>query len=177
MSTPIESTAGTTATDADNTDYGDVAIDHQWASRYRIPLVTGIHVERSYEVALCVPAAGEQPNQFVPSTLWPEEDEARVVGSAIDFRRSYYTDHWQRRMLAHRLDYDPHTNPVILVKQSDGWRYHKPTWRDQMWSIRPKPGTAAGLIELLDCALSGPDWDRWKLAHPDVFAAGQVTAR
>lgn len=150
-------------------DFADVDLGHDWATRYRIPITADpFGLRSSYEVALCVPEADSAANRFGPTTIWPTEDEAAAIGSAIDYRRSYYFEHYQNKMLAEPLDFDSGTRTVLLVKQDDGWRYRKTTW-DQVWSTKPTSPDIVGLIELLDDTMPGHGWKDWKQAHPEIF--------
>lgn len=158
----------------------DANLTHPWATRFRIPLVGSIYPTWKYEVALCVPAADVDPTRKSWDALdlygaaWPSEEEAVVVGSAIDFRRSYYQGHWQAKMLDLPLDVDDSTNTLILIRQDSGWWYRRMTWSAGPSMVgggeRYTPDKE-GLIRLLDERVwnLSPTWGAWKAANPEVF--------
>ncbi|NKY60431.1 hypothetical protein [Nocardia flavorosea] len=152
----------------------DADTEHPWAKQWRIPRVHSSHPRQQYEVAVCVPDPDDHTN------LWdyrePPEDAARIIGSYIDYRRSYYNDGWQRRMLARPFDIDDSTNTVILALTPHGWKYRRMTHRHGLWPFYDDPRqddfppTAAGLVALLDHICEyGRDWPGWKAEHPEAF--------
>lgn len=154
----------------------DADLDHPWAQRYRIPRVQTTHPRWRYEVALRVPDGPEVTLKLDGDVIEPTEEQARIIGCFIDYRRSYYRSHWAARMLERPFDIDDTTNTVILACLSDGWRYRRESHRDgELWPYYndPRradyPPTTAGLIALLDHINDHSVWRQWKTDHPDVF--------
>lgn len=153
-------------------------LKHPWAARYRIPLIDHLWPGWKFEVALVRPRRRE-----LYGAVWPTEQEATIIGSFIDYRRNYYTDIWQARMLERPLDADSGTNTVILLKTADGWRYRKATWSTGSWPyIDTDPAVAArftpdavGLVAIIDHEQNyggewvSPRYAAWKQAHADIW--------
>ena len=155
----------TPCTFADDADH-----DHPWAGAYRIPL-TSDHPSWMYEVALVRVGYGFSEGHHLAATV-PSDDEARVVGSYIDFRRSYYGPHGAAEKLERPFDVDDSTNTVVLVRTATAWAYRRASWRvGPPYIASPAPGAdVAGLIALLDDINDLSDtWEPWKAAHPDIF--------
>ncbi|MGH3479680.1 MAG: hypothetical protein ACRDQD_22940, partial [Nocardioidaceae bacterium] len=76
--------------------FTDADLTHEWVARWRIPMVTNPFPRWKYEVALVVPT-GEPAGVY--ATIWPDETEAEVIGSYIDYRRSYYREGYAKAML------------------------------------------------------------------------------
>lgn len=105
-------------------DFADDAdLEHPWAKKYRIPLVSTLYPRWRYEVALAVPRDDD-----LYRLVWPTEDEARAIGIYIDHRRNWYREGYRQRMLARPLDVDSGTNTVVLAKNEDGWHYRRDSW-------------------------------------------------
>lgn len=152
-------------------------LGHPWVEQYRIPLVTSPYVRHPFEVALVVPpVSGQNAESRIWKATWPTDEEAKIVGSLIDFRRSWYRKSWADKMLARQLDVDSGTVPYILVRREDSWAYRIDTWEYGPTFVHsPRPGAdPAGLVAMLDHHWTGLRWDEWKKAHPDVF--GQFAA-
>jgi len=150
-------------------DFEDADLTHEWVERYRIPLVTNPYPRWSYEVAVVIPGSGEFADLYC--AVWPTEDEARVIGNYIGYRRDWYNESWQAGMLARALDVDSGTNTVVLIKQADRWGY-----RMRTWSVGPTFVFKATLSELLDHINTYGDhvyhrWAEWKSAHPVEVAS------
>ena len=161
-------------------NFDDANLDHPWAAQYRIPLVESAYPSWRYEVALVVPssAPGEPLPEFnAYEATWPTEEEARAVGSVIDFRRSYYRDHWQKGMLAEALDVDSSTNTLVLVKLERAWGCRWASWTHGPTFVSPQGGGAdlSGLVELLDERFEhNSAWPLWKADHPAAFGLPAV---
>lgn len=148
----------------------DAEWDHPWATRWRIPRVHSPYPRWKFEVALCVPEPG-RPDQLWGATE-PSENEALIIAWFIDFRRSYYNERWQQKMLERPFDIDSSTNTVILIRTEGGWQYRRatfetgpwPYWNDERRSEFPP--TADGLLSLLDHIEFTSRWPNWKAAHP-----------
>lgn len=149
----------------------DAQLDHPWASRYRLPLVTSVSPMWSYEVALVVPD-GEPVSPFrLLAPTWPSEQEAALIGCVIDYRRGYYNERWASLMLRRPFDVDSGTNTLILIRTEQGWAFRRRTW--EMGPIlRPEwTPDLPGLVALLDNAMCGGHrWEKWKVDHAEVFA-------
>lgn len=151
---------------ADDADH-----DHPWAKAYRIPLVSDYPAWK-YEVALVHVGGGFSEGHHWAATT-PSEEEARVVGSYIDFRRSYYGPHWAAEMLEHPFDVDSGTNTVVLLRTATGWAYRRASWtQGPPYVASPVPGAdVSGLIALLDHVNDhSTTWGPWKADHSGVFA-------
>ena len=158
--------------------FDDVTLDHPWVERYRIPLVGSAYPAWRYEVALVVPSSdpGEPlPDFNLYEATWPSEEEAAVVGSVIDFRRSYYGEHWQTKMLEERLDVDSGTNTLVLIRRQGGWGFRLSTWRyGPTFVFAEGRADRAGLISVLDRHWGEyAAWAAWKAAHADLFDMGR----
>lgn len=152
-------------------NFTDALTEHPWAAAdgLRIPLIEAMNPRYSYEVALVV------PHEHSPA-LWPCEEEARVIGSFIDYRREHYDVWYQEKMKREQLDVDPTTNTVVLRLIEGGWQYRLGTW-DHGPIFAPIEGTSpgvAGLIAVLDRyrTIDGEivkRWADWKVSHPEIF--------
>jgi len=153
----------------------DADTTHRWAEQWRIPLVTSPYPRWNYEVALVVPFGDDA----LWRTVWPTDFEAELVASLIDYRRSYYNDSYQRKMLSRSLDVDGSTNSKILLKTEDGWYYRLATWHHGPWPLYNTPAEvkapftpdARGLVALMDRMYTIVDhvydpWLDWKRTHP-----------
>lgn len=154
----------------DRSDAYDADTSHPWAAAYRIP-ITGTHPRWRYEVALVGPTQDSYTADLWRAVM-PTEPEAQIVGSYIDFRRSWYDDHWAQGMLARPFDVDDGTNTVILLRTVGRWAYARASWTSGppfVPSPNPTPD-AAGLIALLDHVnRDSATWGAWKAKHPDLF--------
>lgn len=151
-------------------EFTDADLTHPWATKWRIPLVATPYPRWFYEVALVVPRGEFEWLNVV----WPTDDEAEIIGSYIDYRRDYYRESHQRKMLARALDVDGSTNTVILAKTEAGWRYRCASWTSGgLWPYLDNadqqanyPPTRAGLIEIIRHAGRSSLLDEWIAAHP-----------
>lgn len=151
----------------------DADTTHPWATRWRIPRVTTSHPEWRYEVALVVPRP-DDPLLLDGELLEPTEIEAEIIGSFIDYRRSYYREGYAAEKLERAFDVDGTTNTVILAKNVQGWRYRRASYQHGLWPLwnNPEkqaefPPTRAGLAALLDHINNlGRSWSEWKAEHP-----------
>jgi hypothetical protein len=115
----------------------DADLTHPWAQRYRIPLVRTPYPAWRYEVALVIPS-DEQPDLW--HATWPTEDEAELIGSAIEFRRSWYREGYAAKMLERPLDVDSTTNSLILLRNSErGWQYRLASYEHGPWPYGESP--------------------------------------
>lgn len=155
--------------------FTDADLTHEWVARWRIPLVAHPYPRWKYEVALVVPR-GEHPDVW--ATIWPDESEAQVIGSYIDYRRSYYRDSYTKQMLARPLDVDSSTNTVILLKTATGWRYRRASFSSGgLWPYITMPDEQAkypptrdGLIALIRRINDmGSSFAEWAAGHPEVW--------
>jgi len=146
---------------------GEADLEHEWAKRWRIPLVHSWNPRWKYEVALVVPPVTVWDHiNFV----WPTEAEAAVIGWFIECRMDYYNDRWRKQMRHRPLDVDDSTNTVILAKVDDHWHYAMATWRSgPPLAPLPYPTENAGpsyvgregLIELITKRVFGHhDWSK-----------------
>lgn len=150
---------------------------HRWVGQYRIPVVRTPYPRWKYEVALVI-----CDDELIWPGIEPAEDEARIVGSYIDYRRSYYNASWAAKMLARPLDVDSSTNTVILLKRPDGcWCYRRMTWTSGYPLVPPAAHLVPDapqyveLVKLLDRINEySRNWPTWKANHPEVF--GQAAA-
>lgn len=105
--------------------FEDADLTHPWATKYRIPLISGYGPSWLYEVALIIPESEDNWRK----AIWPDEDEAKLIGDYINYRRDYYNQSYQNKMLAKALDVHSSTNTVSLIKTLDrGWGYNRMTW-------------------------------------------------
>ncbi|MGW5387158.1 hypothetical protein [Nocardia sp. NPDC003963] len=150
----------------------EAELDHPWATRWRIPRVHSPYPRWKFEVALCVPEP-EVPND---RQLWgatePSEEEARIVAWFINWRRTYYREHWQKKMLERPFDIDSGTNTVILVRTEGGWQYRRATFESGPWPYwnderrSDFPATPEGLMALLDHIDWSHTWKKWRAENP-----------
>ena len=155
----------------------DADTEHPWAKQWRIPRIACVYPDYQYEVALCVPHPGEEQHPLWQS-IEPTEQEARVIGSYIDFRRSYYREHWAAKMLEQPFDTDSGTNTVILIKTDRGWKYRRasytrgallyPHYGDPEEANYPP--NIRGLLELLRFINQYGTWNEWVGARAESFA-------
>lgn len=146
----------------------EVDFDHPWAKEGRIPLIHGFLSSRGrYEVALVVP--DEADYWLYPGELlFPTEEEASLVTDYINYRRSYYNQMWQRKMLEYPLDVDSSTNTVYLAKTDKGWVYSRASWQSPPFYPTPSAEKQyPDLAELLDKINTFGDviyhgWVEWK---------------
>ena len=160
--------------------FTDADLTHEWVARWRIPLLANPYPRWKYEVALSVPR-GDRPDLY--GAVWPDESEAEVIGSYIDYRRSYYREGYAKEMLDRALDVDGTTNTVILLKTEGGWRYRRdsfsaggvwPYFNDTKEQAKYPP-TKAGLIALVHRINDlGCSFSHWAAEHPEVW--GEVKA-
>lgn len=151
-------------------EFTDADLTHPWATTWRIPLIATPYPRWYYEVALVVPR-GEW--EWLPM-VWPTEEEAEIISSYIAYRRDYYREHHQKKMLERALDVDGTTNTVILVKTEAGWRYRQATWtRGGLWPNLDNtewqskfPPDRDGLIALIDKIERSTRFAEWVAAHP-----------
>lgn len=160
----------------------DADLDHEWCTKWRIPIVNTVMPTWRYEVALVIPS--NETDLFQQNIIWPTEDEAEVIGSFIDYRMTYYNDGWARKMREQRLDVDSSTNTVILGKRRVGWGYRLASFTTPaLWPYPETPSEIAakctpdkaGLIALLDKYKNIGDhihqpWLDWKTEHPEIFS-------
>lgn len=168
-------------------DFADDAdLEHEWAKLWRIPLVDHPHPRWKYEVALVVPRTlqryGGQPEHLY-GAVWPNDDEAEIIASYIDYRRAWYNDPWQAGMLRRPLDVDSGTNTVILCKRADGWRYRRASFDGGLWPyfnnadmIAQLSPDKAGLMKIIEFAEGGPEclsrrFDEWRRDHAELWSA------
>lgn len=154
----------------------DADPEHPWAKQWRIPRITCVYPDRQYEVALCVPHPGKAQHPLWDS-VEPTENEARIIGSYIDFRRSCYREGWAAKMLEQPFDEDDSTNTVILVKTNRGWKYRRasyyggallyPHYGDPEESNYPP--NIIGLAALLEFINKYGNWNKWVEGHAELF--------
>lgn len=156
--------------------FTDADLTHAWVARWRIPLLANPFPRWNYEVALVVPR-GDRADLY--GTVWPDESEAEVIGSFIDYRRSYYRDGYAKEMLERQFDVDATTNTVILLKTETGWRYRRASFTsggvwpyfDDAVEQAKYPPTKAGLVALIRRINDlGCSFAHWADAHPEVWA-------
>lgn len=111
---------------ADILDFDVVTLDHDWVRKYRIPMVASEYPRWYYEVCLVVPTEDQHPGGL--TFLWPTEDEAEMIGRAIEHRMLWYREGWRNKMREQPLDVDGTTNTLILAKTNEGWQYRRRTW-------------------------------------------------
>lgn len=143
--------------------FTDADLTHPWVERYRIPLVDSPWPTWKYEVALVRPGYGN--HGFWADAQWPTEDEARLIGCAIDFCRDWYREGYQQTMLARPLDVDSGTNTVILMKLPRGWVYRRATheYGPLMFPSFDADEQYPDLMPLLDKIWDLTDnWPKWK---------------
>lgn len=110
--------------------------------------------------------------------------EAAIIGSLIDFRRTYYRPSYAAEMLKKTFDTDDTTNTIVLMCTAEGWKYRRATHRHEPWPCFPHlarqaefPPTPMGLIALLDHIYQHHDrWQEWKTAHSAVFEQQRDTS-
>lgn len=164
----------------------DANLTHEWATRWRIPLVRTPITRWKYEVALVVPPA--EPDPYDPwRATWPTEPEAAVIGSLIDFRMTWYNERWQAKMREWPLDVDSGTNTLVLLKRETCWSYRRASFNDAMtwpaWNnaeqVALYPPTKAGLVAIIANAWGGitrynsdepNDLGRWIADRPEVWS-------
>jgi len=154
--------------------FTDADLTHPWVEKYRIPLVSTPWPRWKYEVALVRPSYAN--HGFWADALWPSEDEARLIGCAIDFRRSWYREGWAAQMLERPLDVDSGTNTVVLMKLPRGWVYRLAThtYGPPMWPSYDAAEQYPDLEPLLDRVWDITDrWANWKR---DSWTPKPVTA-
>ena len=159
--------------------FTDADLTHEWVARWRIPLLANPYPRWRYEVALAVPR-GDRPDLY--GAVWPDEAEAEVIGSYVDYRRSHYRDRYAKEMLERPLDVDATTNTVILLKTESGWRYRLDSWRHGAWPFfndpdeqAKYPPTKAGLIALIHRINDlGTSFAEWAAEHSEIW--GEVKA-
>lgn len=150
-------------------DFDVVTLDHDWVRKYRIPMVASEYPRWHYEVCLVVPAEDHKHPSL--EFLWPNEDEAELIGRAIEHRMLWYRESWRDKMREQPLDVDGTTNTLILAKTNEGWQYRKRTWEHGLWPKTCLPGhretpkpffppNTEGLKTLLDREL------RWAASSP-----------
>lgn len=116
----------------------DVDLTHEWVSKYRIPLIATPYPRYGYEMALVVP--DKNPDDAWYAAMWPTEEEAAMIGVAIDHRRAWYRDDVAAKMLERPLDVNGTVNTFILIKQDDkgslpsGWRHRSASWESPLFS-------------------------------------------
>jgi hypothetical protein len=163
------------------TDFAsDADLTHLWATKYRIPLVHSSSPGWSYEVALVVP---EADGRSLERAVWPTEDEAELIGHAIEFRMLWYREGWRTRMRERPLDVDGGTNTVVLLKDELGWHYRRHSWTMGPRFFPPYdaeqqyPGTRAGLLALLDERVFdlSSTWPMYKAEHGLEDSTRQTT--
>lgn len=145
-------------------------LEHPWTAQWRIPRVYSPYPEWKFEVALCVPDARD------PTNLWgatePSEEEARIIGWYINYRRTWYLESWQQQMLQRPFDIDPGTITIILMRAEDGWTYRRATFQHGPWPFHNDerrnefPPTPEGLLALLDHIGKYSPWPKWKADNP-----------
>ena len=150
----------------------DADLAHPWVAAYRIPL-TSRSPRWRYEVAVVSPANDGYMPEHARAEL-PTEAEAQVIGSYIDFRRSWYSSHWAKEKLERPLDVDEGTNTVVLLRTSSDWAYARASWTDGPAFVRspvPSPDVT-GLFALLDhINRDSSSWEAWKSGHTELFPA------
>lgn len=133
-------------------DFEDADLTHPWAAQHRIPLVEHQWPHWKYEVALVRPNDADSEFLLLVA-VWPTEEEAALIGRYITWRREYYREHWQAKMLKRPLDVDSGTNTQILMKTEHGWHYRLASWNQGLMPLPEDeqiPPTIDGLIALLD---------------------------
>jgi hypothetical protein len=161
---------------------GDADLTHPWVAKYRIPMITSHRPVWRYEVALVVPGDPFNGPRF--TVVMPTDEEAAIIGAAIDHRRNWYNETYKAKKLGRPLDVDGSVNTFIFVKHSDGWRYRYDSWRSGVM-FAPSSDTdprhftpdAIGLVKMLSEVIFGdsegprPDWAAFMDSRPEVFAA------
>jgi hypothetical protein len=137
------------------------------ALKYRIPLVHTSHPSWNYLVSVCV--------WDLYRAQRPTDDEARMIGSFIDYQRSRYRAHWQEKLRTRPFDMDGGFNSLTLIKHANGgWGYRRRTWEYGPMFVPSWEDDPESLEAVLDRIytygdhLMG-DWAQWKVDHPEVF--------
>ena len=148
----------------------------------RIP-VTNTYPQWKYLVAFDgVPIVDEDAQER------PDETEARIIASLIDYtRRHWFNERWQAKLLERPFDIDGGHNTLILRKWGPGdWGHRRASWQYGPSIVPQHPRLRKGaprngytppldLVTLLDSVHTyGGDkpidaWLEWKAAHPEVF--------
>lgn len=165
--------------------FTDADLTHRWAIEHRIPVLTG-RASWRYLVALIVPHWAEDADpSSVPETwnlynaTWPDDDEAAILGSYIDYRASRYAGWFLAKMRSQSLDAGEGINTFTFVKHVDGWRYTKDTFQSgdfyPDWDKPEFEPNKAGLVALIGHLHGGRDGKpysdlaEWMVERPDVW--------
>lgn len=156
----------------------DDADQHDPLAALRIP-VTGAHPGCGYLAAYA--------GQAEPLLRWPRPDEAEaaILASYIDYLRGKYPEYVQRRMLAQPLDTGDLSALVFAKRATGDWAYRRAHWTEGVfWWPLPEHcegGRSIALVPLLDHVeknggtTEAPEWAAWKSEHPDIF--GELTGK
>jgi hypothetical protein len=160
---------------------GEVDLEHEWATKYRLPLLRHWYPAWKYEIALVVPPV--ELWDHIEFT-WPTDDEARFLAHVLAYRMDYYNERWRQKMQQRPLDVDSGSNTMIVAKIGDAWHYRLSTWRagPQLWPapLAVREGRAEpfvgldGLRRLVDHHGRHGTWPRWIAEHP--FKLTEVTS-
>lgn len=167
--------------------FEDVDLEHRWVQEYRIPVLTTAYPHYGYEVALMVGPKGKDAEWMIKAEE-PTEEEAKIIGSLIDYRRSYYYPHYQQQMLEREFDVDNFTNTIILAKLPWSWTYRRGTWTMGPLFCPVNPAVvkesgeeyysldAQGLVNLITDRIypdygstSEDSWQYWMESHLEIF--------
>ncbi len=145
----------------------EVELNHPWVKEGRIPVIYGgMYARMRYEVALLLPSPNSDADEYVfPKPVTPTAEEAGLVADYINYRRNYYNQRWQQKMLERPVDVDSTTRTVYLTKTDHGWVYRRDGWEQPFAPHRNQPPYT--LEELLDHINSIGDtlyhgWEEWK---------------
>jgi hypothetical protein len=150
------------------------ADQHDPLTALRIP-VTGAYPQKGYLACFYVDPSG---NGRAGDTPRPTDAEAAMLASYIAYLRTKYEPHVQRRMAAEPLDTGDLAALVFSKRDNGSWAYRRAHWTEGPFFWPPfGGGVRLALGALLDHVVTSggaskaPEWEAWKAAHREAFAA------